>query len=342
MPCSLPNACLRSCQSASQSANVRSILNKAWHNAATSRLASTEMRGCYRRSLHIQTRQSNESNSSRLALTFTPYARVVARSKLHGRSGQNGCQALLHTQTRLHNYNNGGNQWQNGSQSGNYQSSSRLSSIRTIKWIIIGINTVIFGAWSYANQQRDRKVLRWLHDNTLCSWYNVNEGRWWTMITSAFSHQGLAHFLFNMFAIDAFTDIIAVSGLVSAPGLICLVVGGAFISSYAQLYNIRSQRSQIGSYAVEHSSALGASGIAMSLAALSTCIMPRAPMMLFIIPMPLWALSAGYVAFDLYYRDSGSRIGHYAHLGGFGFGLAYFLLLTRKTPSSILGMLRRR
>lgn len=59
-------------------------------------------------------------------------------------------------------------------------------------YLIIGICTAVFLAWQYAQQSwqkfGDRSLANFMANNFLCSWDGVMAGRWWTLLTSTFSH----------------------------------------------------------------------------------------------------------------------------------------------------------
>lgn len=200
-------------------------------------------------------------------------------------------------------------------------------AIRTI----MAVNTVVFGSWIYAANQNDRRLQQWLSENFTLSAMNWNAGRYYTLLTSAFSHQNFIHFLFNMVAFQAFGSILALVPGVGAMHITSLCIGSAIAGSFAWLYqrnsNPRILNGVTGAAGVEYS-ALGASGMVMGAGLAATCLMPRAPMALLFPPvsMPLWALMGLYVGIDMYMLgDGSSRIGHSAHLGGALYGLMYYL-----------------
>ncbi|CAJ2508047.1 Uu.00g092330.m01.CDS01 [Anthostomella pinea] len=130
---------------------------------------------------------------------------------------------------------------------------------------------------------------------------NVREGRWRTVLTSAISHEGLGHMIFNMISFNAFV-------------------------SAASLYNWRRK----GQF---EAAGLGASGVVTGLSAAAALTVPFAPFQIFFIPIaiPLWVLSLGYVAYDTYRLNSvNSKVGHAAHLGGAAFGVLFYMLRLRK------------
>ena len=99
---------------------------------------------------------------------------------------------------------------------------------------------------------------------------NWRAGRYYTMLTSAFSHQAPVHFLFNMIAFNAFGGILMFSGL-GAMHVTSLCVGSAVAGSFAWLYQRgsanRSEAPNLPNAVVVGSrgmgAALGASGMVM-------------------------------------------------------------------------------
>lgn len=79
--------------------------------------------------------------------------------------------------------------------------------------------------------------------------------------------------------------------------------------------------------------ALGASGAVMGLGALATCFAPKLPMQLMFIPIgiPLWVVTLGYAAIDMFYLDAqNSKVAHSGHLGGLLFGLMSYAVYFRR------------
>lgn len=80
-------------------------------------------------------------------------------------------------------------------------------------WTTIGANVYVWGKWhvipdlaaakqgpdSYAYRQAQAKHLKYMDENYTLSRKNMAEGRWWTLITSSFSHIGMTHLGINMF-----------------------------------------------------------------------------------------------------------------------------------------------
>lgn len=239
---------------------------------------------------------------------------------------------------------------------------ARSRATRREVWAIIFLNAAVFASWYHAQSNNDRKLEQFLHDHCTLSWHNINEGRYHTLITSAFSHNNTLHFGGNMFALMAFGSVIASAG-VGPIALLGLSIGSALASSAAWLYHEKqsgreekkkpwkservsgfsswvrtfsSSPDQWGPRTIVRHVALGASGVVMGLGGAATCLAPMSPMylMLIPIPIPLFVITGAYFAFDAFYLDKGFRIGdakvgHSAHLGGVAMGVVYYLTFLR-------------
>ncbi|KXL47234.1 hypothetical protein M433DRAFT_3408 [Acidomyces richmondensis BFW] len=216
-------------------------------------------------------------------------------------------------------------------------------------WTLIGVNTAVFALWQYAIYNKDRSLLQTLTRYTTCSWQNMREGRYITLITSAFSHADVGHFAFNMMAFLTFGNILSFIPGIGPLHIIGISIGGAIVSSISWLAHTRSRAStqpvRWNPYAqqVTHRVAQGASGMVMAAGAVATCLAPYIPMNLFFIPIPipLWVITFAYAGLDMFYLNSeNSRIGHAAHLGGSVFGIMYYAVYLRRY-GGVWAMLRR-
>ncbi|GAB7364701.1 hypothetical protein MBLNU230_g5501t1 [Neophaeotheca triangularis] len=214
-------------------------------------------------------------------------------------------------------------------------------SIMSIAWGIIGVNTAIFGGWQYAKSTSERNLAEKLFRNTFTSTEHVASGLWHTLLTCAFTHVAPQHFLFNMVSFHAFASILSRVPGVRAGHFVAVVLGSAVTASASWLYHSSRQRSGRQSYRRDVS--CGASGIVMGLAATATCLVPMSPMLLFVIPMPLWVMTGLYFAADTFFLNSeGSRVGHAAHLGGAAFGGLFYLAMLRRLPMGVWPMITRK
>jgi membrane associated rhomboid family serine protease len=78
------------------------------------------------------------------------------------------------------------------------QTYARYQSIRGVMFALLGANAAVFGTWQYAINKKDSKLLRVLNENFLLSEANIKAGRYYTLVTNAFSHIAIGHFAFNM------------------------------------------------------------------------------------------------------------------------------------------------
>jgi membrane associated rhomboid family serine protease len=76
-----------------------------------------------------------------------------------------------------------------------------LSHMWLLYWIV-GINIAVLATWHYAfnsaQRYKDPGLYLWMDRNFLLSRPNLDAGRFWTILTSTFSHVGLDHIAMNM------------------------------------------------------------------------------------------------------------------------------------------------
>jgi membrane associated rhomboid family serine protease len=229
---------------------------------------------------------------------------------------------------------------------------NRFQSTKTTVNIIIGLNLAVFGGWMYADSFKDVKLQKLLMDNATLSWANARAKRYWTLVTSAFSHKDFMHILFNMVSFEAFASVLCFAGGVGVgpAHVVYLTLGSAVAGAAAWLYQKQPQgRDKRWGLWGEHGLAatrhvgLGFSGVVMGFSAVATCLAPMLRTRFFIIPisMPMWVLTSAYFAWDLFYLNSDDRVGRSAHLGGAVFGVVYYLAALRGY-GGIAHMLSRR
>ena len=222
-------------------------------------------------------------------------------------------------------------------------------SIMSVYWIMLGLNAVPFALWSYAEAQRNSSLQHWLAKNFLISAESWERGRWWTVVTSAFSHASLGHFAFNMFTAHTMCKMLSfVPGL--GPLQVASIILGSAVSGsigFIVTQKARMQQNKGGMQEIQayHQPALGASGAVMGLAAVATGFFPFASMNIMFIPIaiPLWGITAAYFAIDAFRLNSpNSRVAHAGHLGGLAFGSIYYLAaLKGLAPFGLWHVIRR-
>jgi membrane associated rhomboid family serine protease len=185
-------------------------------------------------------------------------------------------------------------------------------AVMSVSHKLIVANVVVFLAWMLLPQA----VMR---DQFLVSWAGVFEqGRVWTLLTAAFSHNGLWHLLWNMLFLHWF-----------GPDLEQLYGRRNFLVLYLYAALVGS----LGHVVYQHGwgydvPMLGASGAVMAVVVVAAMFSPqRTILFMFVIPVPLWALASLKLLGDLAgIAGPGDGVSHAAHLGGAVAGVAYKLL----------------
>ncbi|KAK9472985.1 rhomboid protein 1 [Dipodascopsis tothii] len=184
---------------------------------------------------------------------------------------------------------------------------------------LIGINAAVFLAWKnprlwpqlnkYAVLSRDARTV------------NL-----WSMIGSAFSHQDVFHFAFNMFVLYQFA--MPLANVLGTSTFLHLYLNAATASSFGSIaFAVFSRRMGL---VVPPS--LGASGAVYGALGTFCYLFPKAKVGLFFIPLPLTAwpvflLFVGYNAAGMYFQWG--RIDYAGHTAGSLFGIAYGWMLYR-------------
>ena len=170
--------------------------------------------------------------------------------------------------------------------------------------------------------------MAYMQENFAISWDGLMAGRYWTLLTSVFSHYMLLHLLFNMLVLNSFGPIV-IDVVGSRFFIVFFIIAGIFSSlSHAVVSAFFLHQPNLP--------AVGASGAIAGVLFLFCFLFPREKILLMaIIPLPaIWGAIA-FVGLDVWglvaqSRGGGLPIGHGAHLGGAFCGLiAYFLIRKR-------------
>jgi len=193
--------------------------------------------------------------------------------------------------------------------------------------IIILLNIGVFLGWFLAEGSSAEFNL--MADNFLISWTALAEGRYWTLLTSAFSHNMLWHLFLNMYVLLNFGTILERKlGLLR---FLRFYIFAAIISSFSHAFASTYFLSQ------PDLPALGASGAVSGAIVLFSFLFPKQKLLLLgIIPLPAMFGAFLFIGLDIWGLVSqvgggGLPIGHGAHLGGAFTGILYFLLFLRKS-----------
>jgi membrane associated rhomboid family serine protease len=162
-----------------------------------------------------------------------------------------------------------------------------------------------------------------LTDHFIHSLRNIKEGRYYTIVTSAFMHANLGHLGLNMLALWGFGRL-AVS-MFGVPSFLVLYFGSIIAGGMAQnFYWERKKQWSAGG--------VGASGGVSGVFAAAACALPHGRMSLLIIPMPLWIGAALMVVMSVGGMQEQwlPSFAHADHLGGMAFGALYWLVALRR------------
>ncbi|KAI5923184.1 hypothetical protein F4810DRAFT_670697 [Camillea tinctor] len=235
---------------------------------------------------------------------------------------------------------------------------------------VVGANVLVFLGWYHADNQVQQKKHRlgssssrgqpkWnlppqlykildrlppsekmekiLSDNFVLTEHNVRRGRWWTVLTSAFSHRQILHLATNMVSFVTCADLAMGPAVGVDPlSMVVLALGSALAGSGAQLLQWYWQREQRkkgrSSGVILENACLGASAMVDGMNVALTLLRPTMPVSIAMLPrpMPMWLATFAFTAWDYFNLDNtSSGIGHAAHLGGAAFGAAFYLVRLR-------------
>lgn len=192
---------------------------------------------------------------------------------------------------------------------------------RLVPWII-GINVVVFLMWHQYGEDSS-----FMFENFLVSGSALQEGRYWTLITSVFSHNLFFHIFINMYVLSSFGSIMELT--LGAKRFFMFYMGAGIISSLSHVL--------VSTYILQQpeTPALGASGAIAGLILIFSLVYPKEKISLFgIIPLPaIWG-AVLFIALDIWglvaqAEGGGLPIGHGAHLGGAFAGILYYLFYLR-------------
>jgi membrane associated rhomboid family serine protease len=195
--------------------------------------------------------------------------------------------------------------------------------MRVLVPLLLLINVGVYLLW-YTGYYGDA----FMADNFLVSWNSVQEGRWWTLLTTVFSHNMFWHLLINMFVLRSFGTL--VESMLGPLRFVIFYLGAGLFGSVCHIV--------VSKFVLYDPTiaALGASGAVAGLIWLFALIFPREKLLLFaIIPMPAIVGALAFVGLDIWglyaqAKGGGLPIGHGAHLGGALFGVVFYFFYLRK------------
>ena len=182
--------------------------------------------------------------------------------------------------------------------------------------------------WGKGTAAKRGFTLEDFNKHFVCSLQNIREGRYYTLVTSSFTHFEMWHLFANMITLVSFgPSAVAYYG---AANFLTVYVGSAIACSGASLYFMRQRESKRGFRAREQG--FGASGAVLGMTTALACSLPRYRILLFFVPIPLGAATVGMAVFSLAALKEGwvPFVDHYGHLGGMAFGALWWLIALRR------------
>jgi membrane associated rhomboid family serine protease len=195
--------------------------------------------------------------------------------------------------------------------------------------VLIFLNVVVFFNWSFGFCFGPE----FMFNNFLVSWTAILEGRYWTLITSVFSHNLFWHLFLNMYVLFSFGFIL--EQILGKSRFIVFYLMAGIVSSLSH--------SLVSAFIIGDADmpALGASGAISGLIMIFSFMFPKQKLLFFgFIPVPALFGALAFVGLDLWglfeqAKGSGLPIGHGAHLGGAFTGVIYYFTYLRPRLRSL-------
>ncbi|KAG4095341.1 rhomboid-domain-containing protein [Neocallimastix lanati (nom. inval.)] len=223
---------------------------------------------------------------------------------------------------------------------------------RNVFYFLLGLNVVVFAAWQYAIEQaqsyNNYKYYRFMEDNFCVSWDRVvKKKHWWTLLTSAFSHQEKMHFIMNMLVFNSFAS--PVIRALGPENFLALYLFTGVCSSLSHITFNHFLLPKMNKETMEESffdfffpqqnkaiydsiSSLGASGAIMGINTLFACLYPHSIIQYgMFLPLPAWLGMSLYTIMDIYRTATmtNGRIDTAGHVGGALSGLLFYIIKIR-------------
>jgi len=193
---------------------------------------------------------------------------------------------------------------------------------RILVFVIIALNLGVFLMWQMP------EYLPLMEDNFAVSWDAVMAGRYWTLLSSVFSHSYLIHFLINMFVLQSFGTLLA--QVLGAWRFLWFYILAGLMGS---LVHCLVSAFYLGT---PDQAAVGASGAIAGLVLLFSLLFPREKILIFaLIPVPAILGALILIGLDIWgltaqHAGGGLPLGHGAHLGGAAMGILYYFFGLRR------------
>ncbi|MCC7402785.1 MAG: rhomboid family intramembrane serine protease [Bdellovibrionales bacterium] len=190
--------------------------------------------------------------------------------------------------------------------------------------LFIIINLVVYFQWQrHPAESLDTPMAQ----NFLVSWEALQQGRWWVLVTSVFSHLHFLHLFVNMYVLLGFGAFLEKTIGRRRFLLFYLLAGIGGSVAHAAVSNFYLHDPSLP--------ALGASGALAGVILVFSLLFPREKILIMgLIPVPALFGAIAFIGLDLWGlvvqgQGGGLPIGHGAHLGGSLTGILYYFLRLR-------------
>jgi rhomboid-like protein len=189
---------------------------------------------------------------------------------------------------------------------------------RTADHVILGLvmaNVVVYFGWQKVKRHPTKRNV--MVDHFMTSYSHLERGKYYTLLTSVFSHGDLGHLFANMVGLYFFGT--PICALVGRNRFLALYLGSGIVSSSAAVYEQKRMDRLAFNF--------GASGAVNAVTAMSILRHPRSTLLLFgLVPLPAGLAGSLFMGRDLYgwATDRQDGVGYLAHLSGAVIGGAYF------------------
>lgn len=180
-------------------------------------------------------------------------------------------------------------------------------------------------------QEKCRKM-RWMTENTTISWTGlVEEHRYWTVFTNAFSHILPPHVAVNVVLLRLFTSRILHTAGAGATGIGAAHVLGLAMGGAACGGVIDTVHTHYWLFKNPDKCGLGASCVVASFATAATCVAPLKSVFPRRFPsVKLYHLIIASTAIEIVCLGDDDGVGHAGHLAGAAWGIMYYLVALRR------------
>eukprot|EP01127_Copromyxa_protea_P013081 TRINITY_DN3479_c0_g1_i1.p1 TRINITY_DN3479_c0_g1~~TRINITY_DN3479_c0_g1_i1.p1 ORF type:complete len:286 (-),score=26.15 TRINITY_DN3479_c0_g1_i1:56-913(-) len=193
-----------------------------------------------------------------------------------------------------------------------------------VLYIIIGLNVIVFLLWQVFGSQKEGAII--MRDNFISSINHIKRHRYWTILTSTFSHQSPSHLIFNMMGLYFLGQNLYYT--IGATRFFHLYLAGGVASTIATLilHQMKGSQNPYSKRQMDQMGVLGASGSVMSVVTLFGLLFPKQPVYIyFVLPVPAIALVGLYIGADVWgLANSSSGVSNAGHLAGALVGAGYF------------------